>query len=101
VRLSKVQIDDEDSTPVASGNERALYQPLKNAIESKWINRFGFDEVPVAETAFQGSKDTGGTFTRPDITAAGVKRYVYRPKRLEIVTFEVKTAGMINIMAML
>jgi len=84
-----------------SCKERSLYQPLKEAIESKWINRFGFDQVFVAETAFQGSKDTGGTFTRPDITVVGIKRYVYLPKRLEIVTFEVKPAEIINIMAVL
>jgi hypothetical protein len=74
---------------------------LKAAIESKWIHKFGFDEVRVDETHSRGSKETGGTFTRPDITAAGIRRYVYLPKRLEIVTFEVKPAGAISIMAVL
>ncbi len=79
--------------PVNSINqERALYAPLKNAIEGKWIKRFALDDVMVEETHSRGSRDTGGTFTRPDITAAGIRRYVYLPKRLEIVTFEVKPA---------
>lgn len=84
----------------ASERERDLYTPLKQAIE-KWIHKFGFDDVLVDETHSRGSRDTGGTFTRPDITAAGVKRYVYLPKRLEIVTFEVKPANAISIMGVL
>jgi hypothetical protein len=86
---------------VAGNKERDLYPPLKAAIESKWINKFGFDEVIVEETHSRGSKDTGGTFTRPDITAAGIRRYVYLPKRLEIITFEIKPAEAVSIMAVL
>jgi hypothetical protein len=74
---------------------------LKEAIESKWIKRFGFDDVRVEETHSQGKKDTGGTFTRPDITAAGIKTYVYLSKRLEIMTFEVKRAEAISVTAVL
>jgi hypothetical protein len=88
--------------PVNSINqERALYAPLKNAIEGKWIKRFALDDVMVEETHSRGSRDTGGTFTRPDITAAGIRRYVYLPKRLEIVTFEVKPSENISIMGVL
>lgn len=86
---------------LAAGRERDLYGPLKRSIEQKWINRFGFDDVLVDETHSRGSRDTGGTFTRPDITSAGVKRYVYLPKRLEIVTFEVKSADAISVMGVL
>jgi hypothetical protein len=81
--------------------ERDLYAPLKKTIESKWINRFGFDEVLVRETHSRGSRNTGGNFTRPDITAAGIRRYVYLPKRLEIVTFEIKPGSGVGIMAVL
>ena len=89
------------AAPVAGKRERDLYSPLKMAIESKWIHRFGLDDVVVDETHSQGSKDTGGTFTRPDITAAGIRRYVYLPKRLEIVTFEVKPAEALSVMGVL
>lgn len=102
--LSEEHVKSCDVTPMAkvtSTLEKPLYQPLKEAIESKWIKRLGFDHVEVAVTAFQGAKNTGGTFTRPDITAAGYKTYVYLPKRLEVVTFEVKSAGTVNIMAVL
>lgn len=82
------------------GKERALYRPFKTAIE-KWVGRFGFDELIVEETHSLGRRDTGGTFTRPDITAAGVRRYEYLPKRLEIVTFEIKPGSVVNIMGVL
>ena len=55
----------------------------------------------IEETHSRGSKDTGGTFTSPDITAAGIRRYIYLPKRLEIVTFEVKPAEAISVMGVL
>lgn len=89
------------AAPAAVQRERDLYSPLKKAIESKWIHRFGLDDVVVDETHSRGSKDTGGTFTRPDITAAGIRRYVYLPKRLEIVTFEVKPAEALSVMGVL
>ncbi len=43
----------------------------------------------------------GGTFTRPDITAIGIRRYIYLSKRLEIVTFEVKSGDAVGIMGVL
>lgn len=89
------------NAPKISQKERDLYAPLKVEIKEKWINRFGLDDVFVDETHSRGSKDTGGTFTRPDITAVGIRRYVFLPKRLEIVTFEVKTEDAINIMGVL
>jgi hypothetical protein len=59
------------------------------------------DDVLVDETHSRGSKDTGGTFTRPDITAVGIRSYVYLSKRLEVVTFEVKPADAVTIMGIL
>jgi hypothetical protein len=85
----------------ATIKERALYAPLKASIEGKWIKRFGFDDVFVDETHSRGAKDTGGTYTRPDITAAGYRGYVYLPKRLEVITFEVKPAEAVSIMGVL
>jgi hypothetical protein len=81
--------------------ERPLYEPIKATIETTWIQRFGFDEVRVEETHSQGSKQTGGTFTRPDLTVAGIRRYVFLPKRLEIITFEIKPPDSVGIMGVL
>jgi hypothetical protein len=85
----------------AALKERDLYAPVKASIEGKWIERFALDDVLVDETHSRGSKDTGGTFTRPDITAVGIRRYVYLPKRLEVITFEIKPAEAVSIMGVL
>ena len=81
--------------------ERSLYEPIKATIETTWIKRFGFDDVRVEETHSQGSKQTGGTFTRPDLTVAGIRQYVFLPKRLEIITFEIKPVESTDIMGVL
>ncbi|OAI84229.1 hypothetical protein AYO27_13365 [Rhizobium sp. GHKF11] len=99
---SEILIEDGvDQSTRSALRERDLYPALKRAIETRWINRFALDDVIVDETHSRGSKDTGGTFTRPDITTAGIRRYVYLPKRLEIVTFEVKTSDSVTIMGVL
>jgi hypothetical protein len=81
--------------------ERAFYQPIKETLEATWVQRYGFDEFRVEETHSQGSKQTGGTFTRPDLTVAGIRRYVFLPKRLEIITFEIKPPDSVGIMGVL
>jgi hypothetical protein len=81
--------------------ERPLYPPIRTTIEATWIQRFGFDDVRIEETHSQGSKLTGGTFTRPDLTVVGVRRYVFLPKRLEIITFEIKPADAVDIVGVL
>ncbi len=97
--ISSEEIQKQNQGPTI--RERDLYPALKKSIETKWINRFALDDVIVDETHSRGSKDTGGTFTRPDITAAGIRRYVYLPKRLEIVTFEIKTSESVTVMGVL
>jgi hypothetical protein len=106
VRLSNADATVSEPEAVAAAvsannKERTLYAPLKASIEGKWIKRFGFDDVIVDETHSRGAKDTGGTFTRPDITAAGYRGYVYLPKRLEVITFEVKPSEAVSIMGVL
>ena len=102
---SSVPVPEIDAVPLEQvglpQKEKDLYAPLRESIGSKWIKRFALDDVLVDETHSRGSKDTGGTFTRPDITAAGIRRYIYLPKRLEIVTFEVKSADAVTILGVL
>jgi hypothetical protein len=51
-------------------------------------------------TAQQGRRSTGGIWSRPDITSVEVRTFAYVPgKFLEVVTFEVKPAGVINVQA--
>lgn len=98
-----IQVEDGESIPPPRRRltERPLYEPIRKTMEATWIHRFGFDDVKVEETHSQGSKSTGGTFTRPDITVVGVRRYVFLSKRLEVVTFEIKPADSVGIIGVL
>lgn len=93
--------DDALAPADIAKNERTLYKPLKEVIAEKWIQRFALDDAYVAETHSRGSKDTGGTFSRPDITAVGIRRYVYLPNRWEIIAFEVKSAETVSVLGVL
>jgi hypothetical protein len=81
--------------------EKELYKPLKKTLQEKWIGKFGFNDFIIDLTHSQGSKDTGGTFTRPDITCAGTREYTYLRKTLEVITFEVKSSDAVSIIGVL
>ena len=93
-------LPDAGIAPPAGARERHLYAPLKVSIE-KWIKRFALDDVLVDETHSRGSKNTGGTFSRPDITAVGNRRYRFLPTQLEVITFEIKPRQSVSILGAL
>lgn len=107
VKLSTSDIPNDALPPAGQPskvdvkNERSLYAPVRSAIESKWINQFGFDSFVVDETHSRGSHDTDGTFTRPDITVAGLRLYRFLHRRIEIVTFEIKPRGAVRVLGVL
>ncbi len=94
-------VRENKSAVIRRADERKLYAPICRTMELTWIKRFGFDEVSIEETHSRGSKHTGGTFTRPDITVIGLRQYVFLPKRIEVVTFEIKTEETTGILGVL
>jgi len=81
----------EPSTVGQVDREYDLYEPMKIAIGSGWIKERGFDEAVVEVTGLPGRRNTGGTWTRPDLAVLAVKAYPYLPGRIfDIITFEVK-----------
>jgi hypothetical protein len=108
VRLVQVEIEVELAQPLKSEkkdtsrrSERDLYtEQFLKSVEN-WIKRFGLDRVLVEGTHSRGSKRTGGTFSRPDVTVVGQKQYIYLPQRLEIFTFEVKPKEAVSILGVL
>lgn len=71
--------------------ENDLYKPIAKVLSTNWIQdqnfRFGIAEV----TAKQGARDTGGTWSRPDITVVSTRVFQHLPgKFLDVITFEVK-----------
>jgi hypothetical protein len=94
---------DTDAAPVETGvssREFDLYEPAKVTIEMTWVKERAFDDHMVEITALPGRRNTGGTWTRPDISVLATKAYPYLPDRIfEIITFEVKTADAVNVTA--
>ena len=78
--------------------ELDLYNPAKDVIETSWVRERAFDSYLVEITALPGRRNTGGTWTRPDISVLASKAYPYLPNRFfEIVTFEIKSSEAINV----
>jgi hypothetical protein len=74
-----------------AARESDLYQPSLDQLQKHWAVRRQLDQCHCEITAMQGRRETGGSWTRPDITVAGHKKYEYLPQEvLEIFTFEVK-----------
>jgi hypothetical protein len=81
--------------------EQELYAPIRKQLEAKWIATRGYDTFIIEETHSQGSRATGGTYSRPDITVVGVKKYLFLPTVLEAVTFEIKPRSSVNVVGVL
>jgi hypothetical protein len=74
------------------GKERQLYDPLIKTLNDEWAPDNGI-KTPyiVCKTAEMGKKDTGGKWSRPDITIITKKTWGYlQVKQMEVITFEVK-----------
>jgi len=71
--------------------EADLYAMVGQYIEKTWVKDNGFDQFVLERTAFQGKKNTGGKWTRPDFALIGLRSFPYIPgKVLELISFEVK-----------
>jgi|ERR1035441_284051 hypothetical protein len=71
--------------------ERSLYEPFKKEIESGYVKDNRIKRFISEITASQGRRNTGGKWTRPDLTLIAVRTYSFTlGKRLEVITFEVK-----------
>jgi hypothetical protein len=89
----------KDASLSAFDTEEALYKPLLAVLDEfvrDVISPLG--ELVIHSNPAQGSRDTNGTWTRPDVAAAGMATFRYLPgKHLEVFTFEIKTRKEVNI----
>ncbi|MEX2244866.1 MAG: hypothetical protein WD716_13595 [Fimbriimonadaceae bacterium] len=91
------QNGEEEEEPVAQTesaayrSEQDLYDPLYKTIKGPWLKQQNIEDHVIEITANQGRRDTGGKWTRPDLTLAAVRVFPFMPgKTLEVITFEVK-----------
>lgn len=81
----------EKASPKKKKGESQLYVNFENWLREFWVKEENLNWSTVEKTAYQGSKATGGKWTRPDFAIVAVNTYRYVPgKFLEIISFEVK-----------
>jgi len=81
-------------SPITSAQRLAedkLYEPVAEVLRKQWARDLRFRSLVVEVTARQGRRDTGGTWTRPDIVAAALRVFPHVPgKFFDLITFELK-----------
>lgn len=71
--------------------EKDLYKPARDVIDGPWAKSNTLERRLVEVTAYQGRRDTGGKWSRPDVTAIVWRSFAYIPdKYLDVYTFEIK-----------
>lgn len=94
--------DEAHALPQTDIREYDLYAPILQQLQQNWATRRGLDQCHCETTAQQGRRDTGGSWSRPDITAVGLKKYEFLPDMtLELFTFEIKAANDVSIKGVL
>lgn len=91
-RVRKSKKDPESNT----------YEAISEGLKNFWIPELfpSLTEFEVKITAHQGSKATGGIWTRPDIAVFGYGAYRFFPGRTyDLISFEVKLASSADIRA--
>lgn len=82
----------------ATVRETELYPGAHTVIERDWVKSARYDEYIVEQTAAKGRAQTGGKWSRPDISVLAIKSYQYLPNRqFDIVTFEIKPEGQTSV----
>lgn len=81
--------------------ENTLTKNLLEPLNTRWIpDKLGElkeNSYFVLNTSCQGSKKTGGKWSRPDLVLCRYRTYTYLPPRLEITTFEVKKKSAVDV----
>lgn len=80
--------------------ERDLYEPVAAVLRGQWSLDFRFQHQLVEIIASQGRRNTGGTWTRPDIVIAAIRVFPYLPgKFFDLITFEIKPRWALDVTA--
>ena len=84
----------------AEVTEAELYQPVADVLQKEWARDMRFRNHIVEITARAGRRDTGGTWTRPDLVVAALRVFPHVPgKFFDLITFELKSLNGLNVTA--
>lgn len=86
-------------------DEYSLYEGVREMLSKNWQQLFPGFPAPrrrwVDSSPRQGRRETGGRWTRPDLSAVTINKYRYVPgSHLDVFTFEVKPRGQLNILGL-
>ena len=96
--VRRVVVDPNPS--VVYEREIDLYPPLRCVIKHEWARERRVTPIAVVETGLQGKANTGGIWTRPDITCVALRTFDYVPgTHLDVATFEVKRSKTLDVRA--
>jgi hypothetical protein len=80
--------------------ESDFYLPILATLKSHWVKDYRIRDFVAEITAHQGRRDTGGKWSRPDITLASYNTYPFVPgKHFDVYTFEIKTHDQLDVTA--
>ena len=97
--LRRVTVEPE---PVVSElrTEDELYSPMATVVAERWAVDRRYWKSQVVVTARQGRRNTGGTWSRPDVVLVGLRRFAHVPgTHLDVVTFEIKPPDYLDVTA--
>jgi len=102
VRRTAARGDQLKVKPNRNSPEARLYEPLLHILKNEWARemRIEPDQIHFEITARQGKRATGGTWTRPDITAVSVRTFQHLPEKyFDVWTFEIKPLEALDVTA--
>lgn len=71
--------------------EPSLYEPFQKCVQAGYVPDNDLKPWICEITAFQGRRNTGGLWTRPDVTLIAIQTFTYIPGKLfDVTTFEIK-----------
>ncbi|NEO34186.1 MAG: hypothetical protein F6K36_28035 [Symploca sp. SIO3C6] len=89
-KLTKTTEKMEENS-ASYNKESGLYKPFMDTLEKKFTKDQSILEYVLQLTAMQGARQTGGKWTRPDLSMVAISKYTYLPgKYIDVITFEIK-----------
>lgn len=93
---------EEVAAQIPTASEVDLYQPIYGQLSKHWARVQQLDECFCEIVAHQGRRETGGSWSRPDLCIVGSRKFEFYPARVfELHTFEVKASTDVTIKGVL
>jgi len=100
--VSEELVQAVEVTSRTETRELDLYEPALEQLRKHWPTDKQLLYAVFEITALQGRRDTGGSWSRPDIVGVGLRKFEYLPDRVvEVYSFEIKAEYDVSIKGVL